>query len=71
MRNGRWSKQADFGEGNAANAGWPRQPDWFANATHYRNIAEGLVKAGFTSADVEKIMGQNWLDFFGRSFGPA
>ena len=30
MRNGRWSLERDFGEGSAANPGFPPQPDWFA-----------------------------------------
>lgn len=71
MRNGRWSKVTDFGEGSSSNAGFPDQPDWFANSTHYRNIAEGLGEAGFTPPEVEKVMGGNWLNFFRDSFGPA
>jgi hypothetical protein len=27
MRNGRWTKQRDFGEGSAGQAGFPPQPD--------------------------------------------
>ena len=71
MRNGRWSKATDYGEGSASNAGWPNQPDWFSDSTHYRNIAEGLNARGFSAEDVEKVMGQNWLNFFDKSFGPA
>ena len=71
MRNGRWSKVTDYGEGSASNAGFPAQPEWFANSTHYNNIAEGLVARGFSSADVAKVMGGNWLAFFDSSLGPA
>jgi microsomal dipeptidase-like Zn-dependent dipeptidase len=71
MRNGRWSRVADYGEGSAGNAGWPEQPGWFGNSTHYGVIADGLKQAGFDGADVEKIMGQNWLRFFRESFSPA
>ena len=71
MRNGRWSKTTDYGEGSSSNAGWPAQPDWFANSTHYANIARGLREAGFAESDVEKVMGGNWLRFFETSFGPA
>jgi len=70
MRNGRWSKITDYGEGSAGNAGWPAQPDWFADSTHYMNIAEGLRKTGFESVDVEKVMGLNWLRFMENAFGP-
>ena len=71
MRNGRWSRTTDFGEGTASNAGFPNQPDWFADSTHYSNLARGLHDIGFTAADVEKVMGGNWLEFFRRSFGPS
>ena len=69
MRNGRWSKSADYGEGDADNPGWPEQPGWFRDSTHYGNIAGGLAEVGFSGEEVEKIMGGNWLGFFGRSFG--
>ncbi len=68
MRNGRWSKVADFGEGTASNAGWPKQPDWFSDSTHYSNLVLGLEKAGFSEADIEKVMGKNWFNFFESSF---
>lgn len=71
MRNGRWSKTTDYGEGTATNAGFPKQPDWFANSTHYSNIAQGLEKHGFTKDDAQKVMGGNWLNFFEKSFSPA
>lgn len=70
MRNGRWSKTTDYGEGSAGQAGFPQQPDWFANSTHYGNIAQGLRQKGFNEQEVEKIMGLNWLRFFEVSFGP-
>lgn len=69
MRNGRWSKSPDYGEGDAANPGWPEQPEWFSDSTHYDNIAKGLEKTGFSEGEVEQIMGRNWFDFFERSFG--
>lgn len=71
MRNGRWSKTPDYGEGSAANAGWPPQPPWFADCGDYGNIINGLRQTGFSGREVEQIMGRNWLNFFARSFGPA
>jgi len=71
MRNGRWSKAMDFGEGSASNAGFPQQPDWFQNSMHYENLASGLADIGFSSEDVAKVMGKNWLRFMSQSFGPA
>lgn len=71
MRNGRWSKETDFGEGNAQHAGFPPQPDWFRDNRDFGNIAAGLRGVGFSATDMAKIMGENWLAFFMRSFGPA
>lgn len=71
MRNGTWTKTLDFGEGSAAQAGFPPQPGWFAGNRDFGNIAEGLRAVGFDAGEVDRIMGGNWLDFFERSFGPA
>ncbi len=62
MRNGRWSKQMDFGEGNKNNAGWPRPLAWFQDNRDFPAIIEGLRRKGFTETEVEKIMGLNWLN---------
>jgi microsomal dipeptidase-like Zn-dependent dipeptidase len=70
MRNGRWTKTLDFGEGSAANAGFPPQPSWFRDNRDFGNIADGLAKAGFGQEDIAAIMGGNWLRFFDDSFGP-
>ena len=71
MRNGRWSKQTDFGEGSAANAGWPRPAAWFGSNRDFPNIRAGLAARGFQADEVDRIMGGNWLRFFETSFGPA
>ena len=70
MRNGRWTKTLDFGEGSAANAGFPPQPSWFRDNRDFGNIAEGLAKVGFGQDDIAAIMGGNWLRFFDDNFGP-
>lgn len=61
MRNGRWSKQMDFGEGNKNNAGWPRPLTWFKDNRDFPTITEGLRQKGFSQEEIEKIMGRNWL----------
>ncbi|MFX4222875.1 MAG: membrane dipeptidase [Thalassobaculum sp.] len=71
MRVGTWSKEIDYGEGSASQAGFPPQPDWFASNADFPNLAEGLRQVGFGDDDVARIMGGNWLDFFERSFGPV
>ena len=71
MRNGRWSKQTDYGEGSADNAGFPPMPDWFEDNRHFGNIEKGLLDAGLSDTDVAGIMGNNWLRFYDESFGTA
>ncbi len=70
MRNGRWSKVTDYGEGTASAAGFPTQPHWFTNNSDLPNLREGLRRAGFSSEDVAAVMGGNWLRFYSQSFEP-
>ena len=71
MRSGRWTKAVDFGEGSAAAPGFPPMPVWFRDSRDFANIAEGLRAAGFAQAEVDAVMGGNWLRFFHDSFGAA
>ena len=71
MRSGRWTATADYGEGSAENKEWPQQPNWFANSTHFGNIAAGLSAVGLSDIDVASVMGGNWLRFFEHSFAAA
>ncbi len=70
MRNGRWSKQTDFGEGSAAAPGFPDQPQWFRDNRDFANLLKGLQQVGFSQTDAAAIMGGNWLRFYESSFGP-
>ena len=70
MRVGRWTKEVDYGKGNAAEAGFPAMPEWFKDNRDFANIEAGLREAGFDKMDVDKIMGGNWLRFFETSFAP-
>jgi membrane dipeptidase len=38
----------------------------FSSAAEFQNIAAVLEKRGYSSADVGKIMGENWLQLFGK-----
>ena len=69
MRVGRWTREIDYGEGSADAAGFPDQPEWFADNRGLRGIATGLRKIGFSEAETDRILGGNWLDFFDQSFG--
>ena len=68
MRNGRWSKTLDFGEGSVNKTGWPKPVNWFAGNRDFRNIAAGLHRCGFNESEVNKVMGLNWLRFFDQNF---
>ncbi len=70
MRNGRWTKTLDFGEGSAASAGFPEQPDWFCDNRDFGNIETALGKTGFSASEVAGIMGGNWMRFYETSFDP-
>ena len=69
MRMGRWTKQIDYGEGSAAAAGFPDMPEWFAHNGDFGTIRSGLRAAGMSDANVDAVMGGNWLRFFETSFG--
>ncbi len=71
MRNGRWTRDTDFGEGSAAAPGFPPQPQWFRDNRDFAKIAAGLSAVGFDAVEVGAIMGGNWLRFFETSFGAA
>ena len=71
MRVGRWSKEIDYGEGSASDAGFPPMPSWFNDNRDFGNIESGLRKVGFDTAEVAGIMGDNWYNFFDANFGPA
>jgi len=67
MRNGRWSKQMDYGEGNKSNADWPKPLSWFKDSRDFPNLTSGLLERGFNKREVTQIMGDNWLNFFEKS----
>ena len=70
MRVGRWTKEIDYGEGSASNAGFPPMPSWFEDNRDFGNIEQGLRDVGMNDAEVAGIMGKNWHRFFAENFGP-
>ena len=64
MRNGTWTKTKDFGEGNASNAGFPPQPNWFEDARGFINLEKGLNNVGFSEQEIHDILGNNWYNFY-------
>ncbi|WP_299236358.1 dipeptidase [uncultured Halomonas sp.] len=70
MRNGRWSKEMDYGEGSATNAGWPKPLAWLRDSRDFPNLIEGLRGVGFAEQEVAGIMGQNWVALLERAATP-
>ena len=68
MRSGRWTTGVDHGEGSAEKPSWPKQPSWFTGSKDLHTIARGLSNQGFSDDDIAKVMGENWLSFFEKSF---
>ncbi|MDR5867858.1 dipeptidase [Halomonas koreensis] len=71
MRNGRWSKEMDYGEGSKANADWPRPLPWLRDSRDFPNLIAGLRRRGFDEASIRRVMGQNWIELLERAAVPA
>ncbi|MGY3727868.1 MULTISPECIES: dipeptidase [Cobetia] len=67
MRNGRWSKDMDYGEGSASNADWPRPLSWLRDSRDFPNLIAGLRKVGMSEDEVAGIMGKNWVALLERA----
>lgn len=64
-RAGRWSR-----ESAVPIKGFSRWPSWFQSPVDFPTILEALERKGFSSEEVEKIAGGNWLRLFRESFVP-
>ena len=64
MRNGKWTKTKDYGEGTSSDASFPKQPGWFEDARGFKNLEQGLKKIGFQDTEVNDILGNNWYNFY-------
>ena len=64
MRNGTWTKTKDYGEGTKENSSFPKQPDWFVDASGFKNLEKGLRNIGFNEIETNDILGNNWYNFY-------
>ena len=64
MRNGTWTISKNFGEGSKKKPGFPKQPEWFLDATGFNNLEVGLKKVGFSENNIHGILGNNWYNFY-------
>ena len=70
MREGRWMKKADYGEGSAAMEGFPSMPVFYKDNRDFPVLAKGLLKAGMNEEEANKVLGENWFRFFEKNFNP-
>ncbi|MBI28397.1 MAG: hypothetical protein CFH21_00958 [Alphaproteobacteria bacterium MarineAlpha5_Bin11] len=68
MRNGKWTKEINYGESSNKNSSWPKQPPWFKKSSDIVNIYHGLDKIGLSEKDIFKILGLNWFNFMQKNF---
>jgi microsomal dipeptidase-like Zn-dependent dipeptidase len=66
MRYGRWKKRDDSIE----HVLFPPQPKWFQNNSDFPKLRAGLSAAGFSSQEIDGILGENWYRYYQLSFGP-
>ncbi|MEV1025855.1 membrane dipeptidase [Streptomyces sp. NPDC050264] len=64
MRKGHWTRGPEYGAGKPGQSPVVPDPEWFETAAQFGNIPDGLAKAGFCSAEVEKLCGGNWLRLY-------
>jgi len=64
MRNGTWTNQKNYGEGNKEKPGFPKQPNWFLDARGFKNLENGLKTVGFNKEEIDGILGNNWFNFY-------
>lgn len=69
MRNGRWTKTVDYGEGSAEKPGFPPMPEFYKDNRDFPALESGLKSAGFNQEETDGILGGNWLRFYEESFG--
>ena len=68
MRNGKWTKQTDYGESIDKNIKWPQQPYWYEKSSDINNIFEAMCTNGINEKIAIKIIGMNWLNFMENHF---
>ena len=50
--------------------GFPPMPKWFQGIRDFPNLAKGLESVGFATAEIDAILGLNWLRFYDENFTP-
>ena len=64
MRSGRWDRPKQVED----TPSFPTWPTWFKGPEDFSSLAEGLSEVGFSSGEVDKVLGANWLRVFEKVF---
>jgi len=64
MRSGRWDRPT----APAEVPDFPPWPAWFDGPKDFPSLAEGLDEVGFSPAERDAVLGNNWLRLFGEVF---
>jgi membrane dipeptidase len=68
MRQGRWTRERQYGAGSAASPGPQPHLDWFGTPAQFGNAETALRRRGFDDVEVAAIMGGNWMAFYHKVF---
>lgn len=69
MRKGYWTRSVQYGAGSAQSPGAVAKPDWLKSPEKLGDLADGLSEVGFSTEEIAKIMGGNWLRLYEAVFG--
>ena len=65
MREGRWTRP------DPATIAFPEQPSWFRDNRDFPRLRAGLVSAGFSVSEAERVVGANWHRFMAEALAPS
>ena len=63
MREGRWTRKANYGAATAASPG-DDDPLWFTSMESFAGITEGLTRRGLNADETNAVMGGNWMRLY-------
>ena len=68
MRNGKWTKNIDYGESKDKNPKWPKLPSWYKQPSDLNNLFYLMCENNIPEKVSTKIIGQNWFNFMKNQF---
>jgi microsomal dipeptidase-like Zn-dependent dipeptidase len=68
MRNGKWTKNIDYGESKDKNVNWPKPVSWYSKPEDLSSLLSAMISNGINEKIAHKIAGRNWLNFMASHF---